>query len=267
MRKLRFQVEAKGDLMRVKSLASYVLALALPAVAAATVNGGAPPPVQVNKDLTNLGPAAYDVAIVLAGQETITDWFDGHHSGPKVGWFDSRDVTQGANTIIHWQTFSDVDIDEADNNGQIDTNQTIHVGFSTADGDHKILDMYWTDPDGRRIPGSVVYDEDAHATYRGDRFTWTWANELAEAAPVSVGNIRYAVLSEPLPLAQLNSENAVLADALRPLDPGFVLAPGEQRAIELPVSVPAGSAVLTVYESSAPESGAVVVNYIQTLAK
>jgi hypothetical protein len=238
------------------------LTLALPVIASATINGGGPPPLDVNKDLTNHGPAAYDLAIVLQGSETLTNSYNGYQSGDKVGWFDSPSTTTvGGNTVIHWQNFSD----GTDN--QINTNQTIHVGFSTADGTHTIVDMYWTDINGHRIPGSVVYDVSTGHTYQSGRFDWQWVNDFATAAQISVTNVRYAVFPQPFPLAQLNSENAELARALAPLTPGFVLGPGEQRSLTVPASVPAGSAVVTVYETSAPGTGATLVNYVQTLAQ
>lgn len=240
-----------------------LLALALPMLASATINGGGgPPPLDVNKDLTNRGPAAYDLAIVLQGLETLTNSFNGHTGGDKVGWFDAPSTTTvGGNTVIHWQNFAD----GTDN--QINNNQTIHVGFSTADGTHTIVDMYWTDIHGNRIPGSVVYDVSTGQTYKSGQLNWQWANNFATAAQISVSNVRYAVFPQPFPLAQLNGENAELARALATLTPDFVLGPGEQRSIALPASVPQGSAVITVYETSAPGTGANLVNFVQTLAQ
>jgi hypothetical protein len=247
------------------ALLTAVLTLSLPVIASADINhGGGPPPpsLDVNKDFTNLGPGAYDLAIVLQGAETLTNHWDGYLSGDKVGWFTAPTTsTVGGNTVIHWQNFAD------GGNNVIDTNQTIHVGFSTADGTHKIVDIYWTDINGNRVPGSVVYDVATGQTYKSGRFDWTFANNFATAAPVSVTNIRYAVFSQPFPLGQLNSENTALASSLAPLSADLVLGPGEQRPVTVPVSVPAGSAVVIVYQTSAPGSGASLVNYVQTLAQ
>jgi hypothetical protein len=248
--------------MRLKSLASLALAFVLPAAATAVQNGaGGPGGVQVNKDLQNLGPAAYDVAIVLQGSETLTNSFNGYHSGDIVGWFNAPTTTTvGGNTVIHWQTFRD------DDNNQIDRNQTIHVGYST-NGSHTVVDMYWTDINGNRIPGSVVYDVKANATYRTNRFSWTLSNQFANAADIAISNVRFAVLSSPLPLGDLSRNNIELANALSAIDGGLTLAPGEARSIDLPVAVAPGSAVVLVYEVSAPESSAVVTNYVQAIAQ
>ena len=105
------------------------------------------------------------------------------------------------------------------------------------------------------------------AKVQSGRFDWTFANDFATAAAISVADIRYAVFPQPFPLGQLNSENAELANALAPLAEGFVLGSGEQRSLTVPVSVPAGSAVVIVYRTSAPGTGASLVIHVQTLAQ
>jgi len=245
--------------MRTKSFAGLVLmlALALPMAAAAvpTINH-----LMINKDLVNKGPAAYDLAIVLEGTQGILDTFDGYDSGPILGYFDPPTVTPaGSNIVVHWQNF----FDKTDN--KIDTNQKIHVGVevpTTSDSNRKILDMYWTDGNGNRIPGSIVHNVSDGVTYSSNgHLSWTLAN--AHDIAVSVKNIRYAVLPAPLSLDQLSQQNTELATALRPLSDGVVVDAGGSVALDLPVSVAPGSAVVLVYDETAEGSMALVTNYAQ----
>lgn len=246
--------------MRLKSLAVLSVAFALPAGAFAVQNGGGNQGYDVNKDLKNLGPAAYDVAIVLKGSETITKSMNGYPPGDpdRPGQFSSRtESIVGGNTVIHWEYMDDGTDDK------IDTGQTIHVGFSTADGNREIVDMYWTNRNGGRIRGSIVRDVYGQVTYDSNHLTWVLGNSMVEQA--TVGNVRYAILSSPETLEGLGFGNAELAAALHPIDGTFVLAGGESTTIDIPGSVAPGSAVVLVYEVTGEGSGAVVTNYVQTV--
>lgn len=245
--------------MRIKSLAGLVLALALPTAATALPTVTAK---MINKDLRNLGPDAYDLAIVLEGTQSVASTFDGYEDGPIMGWFNERSQTVAGNsTIIHWQSFQD------GTNTKIDKDQTIHVGFvvPVEDEHRKILDMYWTDEKGRKINGSVVYNVDDKLTYRYDRWSWTFAN--AQAAMISVKNVRYAVFPNPLPLDQLSTQNEELAAALSPLSEGFEIGAGDSTSIDLPNSdsITPGSAVVIVYEETGEGSAAVVTNFAEAI--
>jgi len=237
-----------------------MLAMALPMAATADVNGTA----STNKHLTNLGPAAYDLAIVLEGTYGVYQTCPGYKTsdlGP-VGWFSGFNPTfKNGNTVLHWQSFDD---GPGIDNSQIDTNQTIHVGYSAPE-DRKVVDMYWTDLEGKRIGGSIVYDVHAGKTYKGSRFSVILEN--VQQATASLKNIRYAVLSEPLPLDQLSDQNAELESALSSLSSDLGLAPGEAISLEIPVSVPESSAVVVIYEVNAEGSGASVVNHVQMIAE
>lgn len=110
--------------------------------------------------------------------------------------------------------------------------------------------MWWTDPSGNRIPGSVVYNITSGWTYRTAtfRFTLHFRHEFRTTQSLSIRNLRVAVLPTRLPLADLNRCNDHLAAALEPVSPGFSLAPGEEVAIEVPQSVSPGSAVVAAYD-------------------
>ena len=245
--------------MRIKSLAGLVLALALPAAANALP---AATTMRINKDLRNLGPDAYDLAIVLEGTRSIASTFDGYEYGPIMGWFNVPSQTiEGNSTVIHWQSFND------GTNTKIDKDQKIHVGFDVPveDEHRKILDMYWTDAKGRKINGSVVYNATDELTYRYDRWNWVFAN--AQAAMISVKNVRYAVFPDPLPLDQLSAQNEELAAALLPLSEGFEIGAGDSTSIDLPNSdsITPGSAVVIVYEETGEGSAAVVTNFAEAI--
>ncbi len=245
--------------MRIKSLAGLVLALALPAAATALPSATT---MRINKDLRNLGSDAYGLAIVLEGTAPIASTFDGYQYGPIIGWFNTLSQTVAGNsTVIHWKSFDD------GTNTRIDHNQKIHVGFDVPveDEHRKILDMYWTDERGRKINGSVVYNATDELTYRYDR--WNWAFTNAQAATVSVKNVRYAVFPNPLPLDQLSAQNEELAAALLPLSEGFEIGAGDSTSIDLPNadSITPGSAVVVVYEETGEGSAAVVTNFAEAI--
>lgn len=218
----------------------------------------------VNKDLTNEGPPAHDLAVVLSGGETVTDHFDGYTSGPYRGQFGSfASGPQGQNTLLRWTNFND------GGNNIIDTGQTIHVGWSTQDHSSNILDMYWTDASGNRIPGSVVHNITSGWRYESRRADVQWEYEFNHGAPITIYQVYFAVLPLPVPLANLNRENRELDMALRPLPGGeqFVLTPGQERTLPIPVPVEPGQAVVLRYRCMAPSSHAVAMDYVQFLAE
>lgn len=167
----------------------------------------------VNKDLRNLGPPAHDLTVILSGSETVTNHFDGYLSG-RFQSFATGPV--GSNTAMKWDDFRDND------NNIIDTGQTIHVGWSTADHSSHIKDMYWTDATGRRLPGSVVFNITTGWRYEVERevLILSWRNELVpeegDPRPIQVSNVQVALLPGPVPLEDLNAENRMLEEWLQP---------------------------------------------------
>jgi len=108
---------------------------------------------EVNKDLKNLGAAASDLTVVLSGTENVASHFDGYTSGTLQGRFKSFATgPSGANTEMKWDNFVD------GGNNQIDTNQTIHVGWSTSDNSSNVKDMFWTDATGQRMSGIAIFN-------------------------------------------------------------------------------------------------------------
>ncbi len=126
----------------------------------------------VNKDITNLGPPAYDLTVVLAGIENVTNNYNGNVVPPNQGTFSSFAWgIVGGNTQLRWQYFWD------GVNNSIDHGQTIHVGWKTQDHSSNILDMYWTDGVGNQIPGSFDYNITINSTKTAPlTFTVNWDN-------------------------------------------------------------------------------------------
>lgn len=225
----------------------------------------------VNKDIRNLGPAAQDLHVILSGPETITSHFDGYSPGTGTG-VDGRFHQfswgpEGPNTQLTWREFWD---------GQdrtIDSGQAIHVGWSTADGHCQILDMWWTDGNGQRIPGSVVFNITSKTTYESAVGTavaiWenVFAPQIMPPQPITVMNVHFAVLTNGLPLDQLNAANSMLATNLHLLQggAGFTLPPGGVMELPVPGTWP-GAMVVLRYQVADPTGLGETTDFIQAQA-
>lgn len=194
-----------------------------------------------NKDLYNWGTeTAYDLAVILDGKSPV-DWtydgyashhFDGFSSYPIAGY-----------TCLHW----------TNPNNPVEVGQMAHVGAGGPDGNLNIIDMYWTDAFGNRLPKSVVWNATSHMRFENGEATLCLTNLIEIAAvpddeawanprPINVVDLRFVVLPSPVPLENLNAANTELEDMLVPLvEEALVLAPGEELQIPVPVDVAVGS--------------------------
>lgn len=209
----------------------------------------------VNKDLKNLGPAAYDIAVVLAGTESVVAHYDGY-PWANFGGFSNGPI--GPNHLLHWQYFWD----GTDN--RIDNGQIIHVGWSTADHSSTVVDMYWTDQCGRRIPGSIVYNITSNWTYESSRreCTATWTNHFDNEPLVEISNIQFAVRPERYNLADLNGANEELVRSLQPLtDRRVTLCHGQTFSASIPDSF--AQNVVLVYDVNSRGSAAASRDFVQ----
>jgi hypothetical protein len=241
-----------------KTLFSVVLAAAL-----STSASHAAGPVDCNVDLRNLGPwTAYDVAIVLAGNEKIDGTYDG--VAPYLHFRNFCQSTDGSTTTLHWQT----PWNETTNTpGVITPGTTIHVGYSTPDNTSEILDAYWTDEDGGRIPGAGIAITGGHIDHSGV----TISNSLRSR--ISISNLRYNLygIDSRLPLGALVGANEQLMASLRPLGGTEVvtLNPGESLRVNFPSPVPDGFSALVVFteESGDPKTNAAAQALVFTQAQ
>lgn len=208
-----------------------------------------------NKDLINLGPAtAYDIAVVLRGIHNLTWRYDGY-SDLRFHNF-NRSVNTFGNTILHWQNGNGVD-------APIPPGKLIHVGWCTA-REHNVANMYWTDRNGNRIPGSVVYNMINGRIYLNGRLVLRFTNEFENRATLTISDLAIARISAELPLEQLNRQNQALASLFEPVPGGtsFAVAPGQ--TIELPVDgVAPNQTVVLRYAVSGPGSNAQALDFVQ----
>lgn len=194
------------------------------------------------------GDDAWDVAIVLAGDEHVTNTYDGYSSCH----FDTKTIdSAGSNTVIHWETPTGSVGGDGIQDGEV-----IHVGFSTADHDADIVDSYWTDEDGARIFGSKILIVGGHIGRDRVRVT----NNFPLVAEVSV---RAATFDGALPLEVLNARNDELMAQLEPLGGPFILLPGDEMVLPFEMPAPDGGAVVVLIESQGDGSQAVAMNFQQ----
>jgi hypothetical protein len=213
----------------------------------------------VNKDLKNLGPTAYDLAVILSGNQNVTSTFNGYSSGPKAGRFGSVSKgPSGGNTTIHWQNFRD------GHDTAINTGQVIHVGWCTT-AQSNVNNMYWTNQQGNPIPGSVVYNITSNWRYNTNFVVVAvFRNEFP--VPVRISDVRWAVFPTPFGLDRINTENVELNEALRPVPGGesFVVAPGEEVELPLPDVVP-GWVLELRYQVSGSGSDAEALDFVEVV--
>jgi hypothetical protein len=214
-----------------------------------------------NKDIQNKGPNAHDVTVRIPGHQVINwHWDDyGHFGSFAYG-------PTGPNTDLRWNNFWDGTDDE------INTNQWVHIGWTSDAHEMGILDMWWTDESGHRIPGSVVYNDFTKWTYETSTHTvtLTWDNDFvpdpAFGSPqtISVSNVHFAILPAPIALADLNGENDSLAAHLQPLPNGCCLSipPNQSVTMSIPVPVAEGAQVVIRYEVTAPGTSGESIDYL-----
>jgi hypothetical protein len=217
----------------------------------------------INKDLINLGPTAYDIGVLITGNQAVSWHYDGYFGTegppfPKPDHFQSFGITPaGTNEFLHWQNSNG-------NNTAILTGDLIHVGWCTAKA-NDIVDMWWTDLAGGRVAGSVVYESSAHQWSNFSHgVAAQWNNATLAASAMVISNVAVAVSNSGWGLDQLNRQNSVLAESLRPLPGGtsFEVAPGKSVEIPVPNAV-RGQWLVLRYSVSGSGSMAQSVDYVQ----
>jgi hypothetical protein len=212
-------------------------------------------PIDFNADFTNTGTVpVYDIAVVLAGNETIDGTYNGEGKYPHFRNF--CQTSDGSTTTLHWQS----PWNEATGNPvPITPGTVVHVGYSTPDNTSEVIDAYWTDLDGGRIPGNGIAITWGHIDQAGV----TISNSLSHR--ISISNLEYHFSSTSWPLAGLVGANDELRATLQPLPgPGAVtLEPGQSVRFNFPSPVPAGYSAVVVFNEGGPESAAQALVFSQ----
>jgi hypothetical protein len=205
----------------------------------------------INKDLVNLGPPAYDIAVLISGNQPVTFHFDGGFANITV-------TPSGTDELIHWQNLNGVNAviptGSGNNPGQI------HVGWCTVNPNN-ILNMYWTDLSGAPMPTGSVDQVGGHSSGSSTQGV-QWDN--ASNHPITVKHVYYASFPTRWDLGQLNRSNRALAAALRAVPEGtsLTIAAGRSAMIPLP-GVKSGDWVVVVHDVTGERSQAAVTDFVQ----
>jgi hypothetical protein len=229
---------------------SHALTLSILAL---TVAGSASADYCINKDLINLGPTAHDLGVLITGNQPLTWRYDGY---PAAHFNSFTSILAGTNEFLHWQNVNG-------SNAPILTGDLVHVGWCTA-GPNTIVDMWFTDLNGGRVKGSVVYESAVHQS-NDPRIGVQWDNVFQGGTnPIVISNVSFALSSAEWELGQLNRENTALAAALMPLPGGasFQVAPGTSVTLPVPGAV-SGQWIVLRYSASASGSQAETQDYVQ----
>ncbi|HXU45859.1 MAG TPA: hypothetical protein VN783_10050 [Thermoanaerobaculia bacterium] len=220
----------------------FVMVSILGATAArANIAGGGGAGIQCNYDLTNTGSKdAYDVAVVLKGNVSVSGFYNGIFGSPTV-------TVVGGNTVLHW----------ANPPGPVGKNDKIHVGYTpVGTSDCPVIDIYWTDASGNRIPTSFVGTAWNHTT--GTSVTIT----NRSFGNILISDVQYACQSAPLPLDALNATNEYLAQAMVPIAGTFTLGAGETQVLPIHPSC-SDCYCVTNFKTSGDEPGAIFSPWVQ----
>jgi len=228
-----------------KSLVSVTILVAIMGSSAALAT-------TCNIDWRNTGTqTAYDLALVLPGLKTITQWYNGTSGLDDV--FSSASATQsGGNTILHW-TNPATSI-PPDPHG---TSPQVHVGWTTSDSTcPQRITGYWTDQNGNAIPGSFVALVVHHLAVTELSFTNTLSSTI------TIANVRFAYVSSPVSLPDLNRGNQTLAGELTTISSGGTLNAGQVLHIPLPNPPCYECPVVVNYQCSGGGLSAVADNWV-----
>jgi hypothetical protein len=204
----------------------------------------------INKDLINLGPTAYDIGVLITPNQPLTWRYDGH---PGAIFSSFTNVPAGANAFLHWRNLNGT-------NAPILTGALVHVGWCTLRANN-IVDMWWTDLSGGRVPGSVVYEIGAHSANSPVPGV-QWDNLFT--GPVVISDVAVAISRSRWDLAALNRNNRELALQLQPLEGGtsFQVPPGGTVILSLP-NASQGDWVVVRYSASGNCSGSQTTDFVQ----
>jgi len=209
----------------------------------------------INKDLVNLGPPAYDIAVLITGNQPISFHYDG---GTGAIFTSFTTTPSGANELLHWQNFNGTNAPIPTGSGSGPAQ--VHVGWCTV-SPNNILNMFWTDAFGAQIPGSIVDQVGGHASASSTPGV-QWDN--ASNHPITVSHVYYAIFSTRIALGLLNHDNRTLAAALQPVPGGttVTISAGKSAQLTLP-KVKSKDWVVIVHDVTGSQSKGAVTDFVQ----
>lgn len=186
----------------------------------------------INKDVhNNSGEDAYGFVIELDGEPNILDNYNGFPNRHRFRTFAPPGRDNGT-TILKWTNPLLPDGSE----GPVPHCTWVHVGYKM-DAPANILRSYWTNADGDLLIDVNQVSQFPETSPDGS-VTLTVANTLVTGNPVTFTIEGFSILDEPIPLAELNSDNGVFDNANLTPPPGgateVVLGPGESWSMTVP---------------------------------
>jgi hypothetical protein len=209
----------------------------------------------INKDLDNLGPPAYDIAVLITGNQPIS-W---HYDGSTGAIFSSFTTTpSGPNELLHWQNLNGTNAPIPTGTGGLPAQ--VHIGWCTA-SPNNILNMNWTDLSGAPIPTGIVDQVGGHAAPNSTPGV-IWDNTTNHQ--ITVSHVYYARFATRWDLGQLNRNNRALAAALIAVPGGTSLPIDARKSATLTLpNVKTGDWVVIVHEVTGVKSTGAVTDFVQ----
>jgi hypothetical protein len=157
----------------------------------------------LNKDVLNeTGIDAHGLKIVIKGQLTVMEHFDGLPSANHFGEFTVDADVEKDETILWWHDPRG----ENDEPKPIPDGDTVHIGFRL-NLPAKILETYWTDENGDLIGYIIQPSQEVIFDPYSLNLELKVTNDQRNGMSVSYEMIGYAIVEQEIPLAELNAEN------------------------------------------------------------
>jgi len=157
----------------------------------------------LNKDVENTtGRDAHGIKIILKGQFTVMEHFDGIPNENHFGEFTVDYDVAKDETILWWHDPRG----ENDEPRPIPNGEWAHIGYRL-NLPAKILLHYWTDENGDLIgyimqpPQEVIYES------VNPNLELRITNSLTNNMPITFELVGYAIVDQEIPLAELNAKN------------------------------------------------------------
>lgn len=164
----------------------------------------------INKDVLNAtGSDAHGLKIVLKGQYTVMQRFDGFPNANHFGDFKEDVDVENDETILWWHDPRG----ENDEPRPIPDGEWVHIGYRL-NLPAEILEAYWTDENGDCIGYNIIQQPTQEVIFDpyNPNLELKITNNLQNGMSVSFEMVGYAVVEQEIPLAELNALNPLFND-------------------------------------------------------